>query len=62
MNSTVMILVFTIVMLMFMAFPAIKIVEWIESKRELSTQSKNRLTIVLTIVLSLGIAVFLEFF
>ncbi len=62
MNSTVMILVFTIVMLMFMAFPAIKIVEWIESKRELSTQSKNRLIIVFTIVLSLGIAVFLEFF
>ena len=62
MNSTVMILVFTIVMLMFMAFPAIKIVEWIESKRELSSQSKNRLTIVFTIVLSLGIAVFLEFF
>ncbi|SFV71101.1 hypothetical protein MNB_SV-13-287 [hydrothermal vent metagenome] len=62
MNSIVMILIFAIVMLMFMAFPAMKIVEFIETKRELSTKSKNSLTIVLTIILSLGIAIFLEFF
>jgi Na+/H+ antiporter NhaC len=61
MNSTIMILIFAMVMLMFMAFPAMKIVEWIESKREISNQSKNILTIFFTILLSLGIAIFLEF-
>ena len=60
MNSTIMILVFATVMLMFMAFPAMKIVEWIESKRELSQKSQNILTVVFTIILSFGIAVFLE--
>jgi len=45
-----------------MAFPAMKIVEWIESKRELTPKSKNILTITLTIILSFGIAIFLEFF
>ena len=60
MNSTIMILVFATVMLMFMAFPAMKIVEWIESKRELSIQSKNILTVVFTIILSFGVAIFLE--
>ncbi|RUM69519.1 MAG: hypothetical protein DSZ07_04480 [Sulfurovum sp.] len=62
MNSTIMILIFAMVMLMFMAFPAMKIVEWIESKRELSSKSQNILTVVFTIILSLGIAIFLEFF
>ena len=62
MNSTIMILIFAMVMLMFMAFPAMKIVEWIESKRELSSKSQNILTIVFTIILSFGIAIFLEFF
>lgn len=57
-----MILIFTVVMLMFMGFPAMKIVEWIESKRELSTKLKNRLTILVTILLSFGVALFLEFF
>jgi len=60
MNSTIMILIFAMVMLMFMAFPAMKIVEWIESKRELSSKSQNILTIVFTIILSFGIAIFLE--
>jgi len=43
-----------------MAFPAIKIVEWIETKRELSPKSKNILTIIFTFILSFGIAIFLE--
>jgi len=62
MNPIIMILIFAMVMLMFMAFPAMKIVEWIESKRELTPKSKNILTITLTIILSFGIAIFLEFF
>jgi hypothetical protein len=55
-----MTLIFALVMLMFMAFPAIKIVEKIEQKRELSGKSKNILTIVITIVLSFTIAIFLQ--
>jgi len=62
MNPIIMTLIFAMVMLMFMAFPAMKIVEWIESKRELSDKSKNILTILFTISLSFGIAIFLEFF
>jgi len=62
MNATVMVLIFSVVMLMFMAFPAIKIVEWMESKWELSQKNKNILTTLFTILLSLGIALFLEFF
>ncbi len=62
MNSTIMVLVFTIVMLMFTAFPAIRIVELIEKKIELSIRVKNILTILFTIILSLGVALFLEFF
>jgi len=38
MNPIVMTLIFSVVMLMFMAFPAMKIVEWFASKRELSQQ------------------------
>ena len=60
MNPFVMTLIFALVMLMFMAFPAIKIVEWIEDKRALSPKSKNILTIVITIVLSFTIAIFLQ--
>ena len=60
MNPIIMTLIFALVMLMFMAFPAIKIVEWIESKKELSKKSKNRLTIVITMILSFTIAIFLQ--
>ncbi len=60
MNPIVMTLIFSVVMLMFMAFPAIIIVEWIEKKKELSSQVKNILTIVVTVFLSLGIGLFLQ--
>jgi len=61
MNPIVMTLVFSVVMLMFMAFPAMKIVEFIHEKRELSQKSQNVLTIVFTIVLSFLIALFLQY-
>jgi len=60
MNPIIMTLIFTVVMFMFMAFPAIKIVEWVEKRKTLSKESKNILTIVITIVLSLSIALFLQ--
>jgi len=55
-------LVFSIVMLMFMAYPAIKIVEFIESKKELSQNTKNSLTVIFTILLSLLIGLFLKLY
>jgi uncharacterized protein involved in cysteine biosynthesis len=60
MKPIVMTLVFSVVMLMFMAFPAMKIVEWIDNYKELSPRFQNILTIVITILLSLVVGIFLE--
>ncbi len=62
MIDIVITLVFSIVMLMFMAYPAIKIVEFIESKKELSQNTKNSLTVIFTILLSLLIGLFLKLY
>jgi len=61
MSPILMTLIFSVVMLMFMAFPAIKIVEWISSKKELSQEVQNTFIIVLTIILSLIIGIFLNY-
>jgi len=61
MNPIVMTLIFSVVMMMFMAFPAMKIVEWITERKELSQTTQNRLVIVITIILSLFIGIFLQF-
>jgi len=53
-------LVFSIVMLLFIAFPAIKIVEFLETKISLSQKAKNILIIIITIILSLAIGLFLK--
>ena len=53
-------LIFSVVMLMFMAFPAIKIVEFINSKKELSQKAQNILIIAITVILSLAIGIFLN--
>ncbi len=60
MIDIVVTLVFSIVMLLFMAFPAIKIVEFAESKIEISQTTKNILIISVTILLSLLIGLFLK--
>ena len=49
----VMTLVFSSVLLVFMIYPAIKIVEFLETKMEISDKMYNILTVVTTIVLSL---------
>jgi len=59
--DTVITLVFSIVMLLFMAFPAIKIVEFLEPKLKFSEKSKNVLIIVITIILSLLMGLFLKY-
>ena len=49
----VMTLVFSSVMLVFMIYPAMKIVEFLETKMEVSDKMYNILTVGLTLVLSL---------
>ncbi len=61
MIDIVVFLVFSIVMLLFMAFPAIKISEYLEKKLHLTSKTKNRLIVVITIALSLLIGLFLKF-
>ncbi len=61
MSPIVMTLVFSVAMLMFMGFPAMKIVEIIATKKDISKKTQNILTIVLTIFLSLIVGTLLQF-
>lgn len=49
----VMVLVFSIVLLIFMIYPAMKIVEFLEKFINISDKMYDFLTVILTIVLSL---------
>jgi uncharacterized protein involved in cysteine biosynthesis len=61
MLNIILTLVFSIVMLVFMAFPAMKIAEWIETKITLTDTWHNILQIIITIFLSLLVGLFLRF-
>jgi hypothetical protein len=61
MVDIVLTLVFSVVMLLFMVFPAIKIVAWIENKVSLTERWHNPLLFGIIILLSLGIGLFLRF-
>jgi hypothetical protein len=61
MMDIILTLVFSIVMLVFMAFPAMKITEWIESKIDIPTKWHNPLLIGMVILLSLLVGIFLRF-
>ena len=61
MSPLLMTLVSSVVMLMFMAFPAMKMVEWVASKKELSQKVQNVLTVLVTILLSLMVGIFLNY-
>ncbi len=61
MLDIVLTLVFSIVMLLFMAFPSIKIVEAIEKITPLSEKLHNILQVLITILLSLSVGLFLKF-
>ncbi len=61
-HHILMILVFSSVMLLFMAFPAMKIVDFIKKNINLSKKIENFILIFITIILSLFIGIFLEFF
>lgn len=53
----VLTLVFSSVMLVFMIYPAMKIVEFLETKMEITDKMYDILTVVLTIVLSLIVGI-----
>jgi len=62
MNLTLILtLVFSLVMLVFMIFPAMKIVEWVESKITVAEKWHNPLLMFTTAFLSLCIGIFLRF-
>jgi hypothetical protein len=57
----VMTLVFSSVLLVFMIYPAIKIVELIETKTAISDKTYNILTVVFTVILALIVGAGLYF-
>ncbi len=59
--NIIMTLVFSSVLLVFMIYPAIKIVEFFETKMTITDKMYNVLTVVITIVLSLIIGAGLYF-
>jgi hypothetical protein len=61
MLEIVLTLVFSIVMLVFMAYPAMKIVEFIETKIDIPKKWHSLLLILTTMFLSLLIGLFLKF-
>jgi len=61
MTDIVITLVFSLVMLVFMAFPAMKIVEWMRLKTDFSEKVYTILQLLLTVILSLLIGLFLKF-
>jgi hypothetical protein len=58
----VVFLVFSIVMLLFMAYPAIKITEVLEKRFDFIKKAKNLTILILTVILSLIVGAFLKFF
>jgi len=61
MIDIVLTLVFSVVMLLFMAFPAMKIVEWIETKVTIPKKWHNPLLFFWILFLSLAIGLFLRY-
>ncbi len=61
MLEIVLTLVFSIVMLVFVAYPAMRIVEFIESKIDIPKKWHNPFLILTTIFLSLLIGIYLKF-
>ena len=59
--QTVITLVFSVAMLIFMIFPAMKIVEWLEKHVDVPGKWHNPLLLSTTAFLSLLIGLFLEF-
>ena len=61
MLNIVLVLVFSIVMLLFMAYPAMKTADWLESSRLTPPSWHKWLVILITILFSLMIGLFLKY-
>ena len=61
MLNLVLTLVFSVVMLVFMAYPAMKIVEGLEKFIPMPNKWRNLTVVLVTILLSLLIGLFLKF-
>ena len=59
--NIVLTLVFSVVMLIFMIYPAMKIVEWIEQKVSIDKKWHNPMLFATVLFLSLVIGIFLKF-
>jgi hypothetical protein len=62
MNDIIITLVFSIVMLIFMVYPAMKVTDMIYKKFSLDKRLYNLLTLLLTVSFSLLIGLFLKYF
>ena len=62
MNDIIITLVFSIVMLIFMVYPAMKVTDIIYKKFSLDKRFYNLLTLILTVSFSLLIGLFLKYF
>jgi len=60
--NLVLTLTFSVVMLLFMIFPAMKITEWIEGQWDIPKRWHNPLLFFWVVALSLAIGIFLRFF
>ena len=60
MEDIVVTLVFMMALLMFSIYPAIKIVAFVASKKEISSRVQNFLTLFFAILLALIAAIFLK--
>jgi len=60
MQDLVLTLVFAMALLMFAVFPAVKIVDFIKTRRPLTAKMQNFLTLIFTILLALAGALFLK--
>ena len=57
----VLTLVFSLVMLVFMAFPAMKITEWLYKNFNISEKYHNFIMFTILLLLALSIGIFLRF-
>jgi len=62
MENIMLSLVFSMPLLLIMFYPSIKIVEYIQTKRELSKRTYISLTLLITLLLSIIAGVILSFF
>jgi hypothetical protein len=62
MRDLLFIMVFSIVLLFFAIYPAIRIVDFINSKKNLSEKAYNYYTIAITITIALIGGLFLRYF